>query len=151
MSGIPETVAKVVTKMIADIARAEDRLCYVLGFDTRVIKIDLNGKEGLKNLAKFCYEGYSGGGTDLTPAVKEALRLIKKGGYENADILTISDMVFPVIDEIKNITKEIKKGGSKIYALIVADDKFEPNGIFDAAWQRKNREKANIFEARCEK
>jgi len=52
---------------------------------------------------------------------------------------------------IKNITKEIKKGGSKIYALIIADDKFEPDGIFDAAWQRKNREKANIFEVRCEK
>lgn len=151
MSGIPETVAKVVTKMIADIARVEGRLCYVLGFDTRVIKIDLNGKEGLKNLAKFCYKGYSGGGTDLTPAVREALKLIKKGGYANADILTISDMVFPVTDEIKNITKEIKKGGSKIYALIIADDKFEPDGIFDAAWQRKNREKANIFEVRCEK
>ena len=151
MSGIPETVAKVVTKMIADIARAEDRLCYVLGFDTRVIKIDLNGKEGLKNLAKFCYKGYSGGGTDLTPAVREALKLIKNGGYANADILTISDMVFPVTDEIKNITKEIKKGGSKIYALIIADDKFEPDGIFDAAWQRKNREKANIFEVRYEK
>ena len=113
MYGIPETVAKVATKMIADVARAEDRLYYVLGFDTRVVKIDLNGKEGLKNLAKFCYEGYSGGGTDLTPAVKEALKLIKKGGYENADILTISDMVFPVTDEIKNITKDIKKAAAK--------------------------------------
>ena len=60
-------------------------------------------------------------------------------------------MVFPVTDEIKNITKEIKKSGSKIYALIIADDKLEPDGIFDAAWQRKNRERANIFEVRCEK
>lgn len=103
-------------------------------------------------MVKFCCKSFSGGGIDITSEVIEkALDIIKIGGQGNADILVISDMIFPVTARMKAAAQEIKKGGSKIYALIIADDKFEPDEIFDAAWQRKNRENVKIFEVRFEK
>ncbi|WP_314990506.1 hypothetical protein [uncultured Campylobacter sp.] len=152
MYGIPEAATKAIVKRICDMARVENRQCYILGHNPKFIKIDLSGRDGILNLVKFCCKSFSGGGIDITSEVIEkALDIIKIGGQGNADILVISDMIFPVTARMKAAAQEIKKGGSKIYALIIADDKFEPDEIFDAAWQRKNRENVKIFEVRFEK
>jgi len=55
---------------------------------------------------------------------------------KNADVLVVSDALFDIDDEIRNISKNIKLNGSNLYAIILGDEgTVKLNEIFDKIWK----------------
>ena len=73
------------------------------------------------------------GGTDATPAVKEALKMLETQDYKNADVLMISDFIMAVFDA--KTTQQIalaKENKTKFHSLVIG--------------QSHNRQVVNSFD-----
>ncbi len=82
-------------KRIVDVE--EDRRCYVYSFSgpEQVLQHELNlTTGGLASLLQFLQQSFHGG-TDVTQPLIEALRKQQQQGWEQADILLVSDGRFP--------------------------------------------------------
>ena len=136
MHGAPEVIAKAVTLYMATRAMKQDRKCYLINFSTNISTLDLSAGLGLKDLLGFLKMSFHGG-TDASPALKEALRQLQSEDYEQADILVVSDFVMSGLPE--EITKSIgkaKEDKNKFYSLCIGNH-FYSNDlklIFDKSW-----------------
>ena len=62
------------------------------------------------------------GGTDAGPALEEALRMLKKDNYKQADVLTISDFVMGYLnDNLVSRIEEEKKNKTNFYSLVIGN------------------------------
>lgn len=122
MSGTPENIAKTVTFALSKIAIEEERKCYLISFSVGIETLDLsdfkNG-DSLSKLVGFLRMSFCGG-TDASPALNHAVKMLKKDGYKNADVLMISDFVMGSLPEnlVKSI-KEEKEKGTDFYSLVI--------------------------------
>lgn len=91
MCGKPEEVAKAICYGLLLRSREEDRKCYVISYSTDIEILDLtNWDMGMNAIVDFLTHSFYGG-TDLEPAMAEALRMLEKEDYLLADVLVISD------------------------------------------------------------
>ncbi len=136
MAGTPETVAKAITLYMASKAMQEKRDCYLINFSTKIETIDLSYKLGIGDLISFLKKSFHGG-TDLNPALKDALKTMTDKRYKNSDLLAISDFIIPPLpDKLKKEIQLMKKNGNKFYSLIIKSQNLETNPFFSA----KNRD-----------
>ena len=136
MSGTPETIAKAITLYMATRAIQQDRDCYLINFSTGIKTFDFSGGLGLKDLLNFLKMSFHGG-TDVNPALQEALRQLETDGYKQADVLTISDFVMN--DLTTSITTEIAKAKdskNNFYSLCIGNYFYDQKlrSIFDKSW-----------------
>ena len=97
MQGEAEQVAKALVLEALRIAFEEGRRCYVFSFSgpQQVLQHELDlTTGGLGRLLQFLQQSFHGG-TDVTQPLIEALRKLQQQGWEQADILLISDGRFP--------------------------------------------------------
>lgn len=91
MSGIPEEVAKAICYGLVLRSRAEERACYLISYSIDIEVLNLSDweqqQEQIVNFLSYSFHG----GTDLEPALKEALRMLQCDEYSLADVLVISD------------------------------------------------------------
>ena len=134
MAGEPEAIAKAISLFIATRAKKENRDCFLINFSTSIETFEFNGKKGIKDLISFLGKSFYGG-TDVTPAIKYAVNLMKDK-YKNADLLVISDFVMEDLGtNIRNSIKEAKKNKNRFYALIIgAYSKDSKIKDFDKTW-----------------
>lgn len=121
MQGSPETIAKAVTLYMATRAISQNRNCYLINFSTGIETMDLSGGLGLQEVMKFLKMSFNGG-TDATPALNHALKMMKEEDYEKADILMISDFVMGSLPS--DLTLKIQKAKSeknKFYSLAIGN------------------------------
>ncbi len=135
MHGAPEQVAKLVAFAITKVGLKEKRKVYLISFSTQIQTIELTDiQNSLMKLIDFLTMSFHGG-TDVAPALSEAVKQMKSKSYENADLLIISDGIFGNInfnswsynpernkyDNLLNDINELQKKGNNFYALIIGN------------------------------
>ncbi|GHT39583.1 hypothetical protein FACS189437_03360 [Bacteroidia bacterium] len=139
MHGTPETVAKTLCFAILKIAIRDNRKCYLISFSTGIETLNLTDfKNSLDKIIDFLSMSFHVG-TDATPAVHEALRMLETEDYRKADVIMVSDFVMSEFDAAtqKKITKA-KENKTKFHSLIIGSSQnqqvikdFDNNWMYD--------------------
>ena len=122
MHGTPENIAKTVTFALSKIALEEERKCYLISFSTGIETLDMSDfKKGdsLQKLVRFLQMSFNGG-TDASPALQHAIKMLQSNDYKNADVLIISDFVMTNLP--RNLMEAIekkKKKNTDFYSLVI--------------------------------
>ena len=143
MHGTPEAVAKSLCFAILKIAIRENRKCYLISFSTGIETLNLTDlKNSLDKIIEFLSMSFYGG-TDATPAMKEALLMLATEDYKKADVIMVSDFVMPTFD--KTVDEQIKKAKekkTKFHSLVIGSSQnqniikdFDNNWFYDPCRQ----------------
>jgi len=136
MHGTPETVAKTLCFAILKIAIRDNRKCYLISFSTGIETLNLTDlKNSLDKIISFLSMSFHGG-TDATPAMREALRMLTTQDYKKADIIMVSDFVMSAFDKTtQDQIKTAKDNKTKFHSLVVGNSQ-NPATIkdFDSNW-----------------
>ena len=95
MQGERERLAKSAILAIALLTEKTHRKCYVINFSDEAVSLlveDL-GRDMIK-LAEFLRQSFHGG-TDIAPALNEALHIIAGNDFQDSDVVLISDFEIP--------------------------------------------------------
>jgi uncharacterized protein with von Willebrand factor type A (vWA) domain len=147
MHGTPETVAKTLCFALLKIAARDKRKCYLISFSTAIETLNLTDmKNNLDKLIEFLSMSFYGG-TDATPAIHEALRMLETDDYKKADVIMVSDFVMPDIDErIKNKILAAKENKTKFHSLVIGGSGNKKTiQEFDNNWVYNINNKENIL------
>ncbi|MGB0522116.1 MAG: VWA domain-containing protein [Flammeovirgaceae bacterium] len=136
MHGLPSQIAKVLAFAIMKIAAAERRKCYLISFSIGIKAISLHDlANSMDKIVDFLSMSFDGG-TDVTPALSEALTMLQTNDYREADVLMISDFVmFEIRKEIlQRINREQQKE-TQFHSLTIGN-KANPEVVdaFDNCW-----------------
>lgn len=136
MHGTPETVAKTLCFAILKMAVRDNRKCYLISFSTSIETLNLTDlKNSLDKIISFLSMSFHGG-TDATPAMKEALRMLTNQDYKKADVLMVSDFVMPEFDKTTlDQIKTAQDNKTKFHSLVIGNSQ-NPSTIkdFDSNW-----------------
>lgn len=141
MYGKPEEVAKAICYGLLLRSREERRACYLISFSLHVEVLDLADWEGQQaRITDFLAHSFCGG-TDLTPAIDEALRMLRSDIYRLADVLVISDFElddFPA--ETAAAISEVQSRNVRFHALQIGRSGNESAlQHFDIRWEYSHR------------
>lgn len=136
MHGTPETVAKTLCFAILKIAIRDNRKCYLISFSTGIETLNLTDlKNSLDKIISFLSMSFHGG-TDATPAMREALRMLTTQDYKKADVIMVSDFVMSAFDKTtQEQIKSAKDNKTKFHSLVIGNSQ-NPATIkdFDSNW-----------------
>lgn len=122
MHGTPENIAKTVTFALSKIALEEERKCYLISFSTGIETLDMSDfKKGdsLQKLVRFLQMSFNGG-TDASPALQHAIKMLQSNDYKNADVLMISDFVMANLPHNLIDAIEVEKEkNTDFYSLVI--------------------------------
>lgn len=122
MHGTPENIAKTITFALAKIAAEEKRKCYLISFSTEIETLDMSDfktGDALARLVQFLRMSFNGG-TDATPALNHALKLLNENDWKNADVLMISDFVMSKLpDGLTKAIETAKENDTKFHSLVI--------------------------------
>lgn len=136
MAGEAEAIAKAVTLFIANTAEKQKRSCYLINFSTKLQYFDVGKGVGMESLIKFLKMSFSGG-TDVSPAISHAIKVMSEETYKNADLLVISDFIMADIPRrIVSKIENLQENGNRFYSLaIMSTHKSKQLGtLFDDEW-----------------
>jgi len=136
MQGTPETVAKTLCFALLKMAVKDNRKCYLISFSTGIETLNLTDlKNNLERLIEFLSMSFQGG-TDATPAIREALRMLETQDYKKADVIMVSDFVMSGFDaQTVNQINAAKENKTRFHSLVIGDSG-NKNTIneFDSNW-----------------
>ncbi|MCL2186377.1 MAG: VWA domain-containing protein [Treponema sp.] len=148
MHGTPETVAKTLCFALLKMAVRDNRKCYLISFSTTIETLNLTDlKNNLEKLIDFLSMSFNGG-TDASPAMIEALRMLEKEDYKNADVIMVSDFIMPDFDEqTKKQISIAKENKTKFHCLVIGNSE-NKNTIecFDSNWIYNSNNKGCISQ-----
>ncbi|TVO37064.1 ATPase RavA stimulator ViaA [Vibrio algivorus] len=135
MRGFPEQCVKAIAFALMQIALAEDRDCYVVLFSTDYITYQLTKQDGLREASDFLSYTFHGG-TDLEPAISEAIKQMQGERYQHADLVILSDFIAP--KQSKNMIQQVealKQKNNRFHAISLSKyGNPELMNIFDHVW-----------------
>lgn len=93
MSGDRELWSKAVALALLDIARRQKRSFALIHFDTRIGYVLEAPKDKTTSWEKIleAMEYFSGGGTDFSPPLQHALRVLERDEFNKADVIMVTD------------------------------------------------------------
>lgn len=148
MHGTPENIAKTITFAISKIAIEEERKCYLISFSTSIETLDLTdfSANPIGKLVQFLRMSFHGG-TDATPALKHAVKMLSENEWKNADVLMISDFVMQSLDnDIKSQIESAQEDNTNFHSLVIgssgnnaAINCFNHNWVYDVNNPQANR------------
>lgn len=123
MTGKREKLAKSALLAIAELTEKQHRKCYIILFSDDVECIEITDLgTSFDRLVDFLSQTFHGG-TDLLPVIAHTVRMIQTEGYQQADLVMISDFEMPSMDkELAAGIRQIKENQTHIYALCLGDD-----------------------------
>jgi uncharacterized protein with von Willebrand factor type A (vWA) domain len=134
MSGMPERLALSLLTQLVQIARKEKRNCFLITFSIRSTAIDLSTMYNWNQFKEFLSNRFTGG-TDGESMLNKALGALVKGKFMMADILIISDFMFPLpLEKTVKRIEEAKKQGTRFYGLAMGHAYKDYNKILDKIW-----------------
>lgn len=137
MAGIPERVAKAISLAVARTALREGRRCYLISFSTEIRSLEVTElPRELPALSDFLAHSFHGG-TDLRPALREALRMLDRERFRRADVLTVSDFQIPKIaDRFGTELQRARDSHASIFHSLTVNPKpaEDPLHLFDYRW-----------------
>lgn len=148
MHGTPENIAKTITFALSKIAIEEERKCYLISFSTSIETLDLTdfSANPIGRLVQFLRMSFHGG-TDATPALKHAVKMLSENEWKNADVLMISDFVMQTLDnDIKTQIESAQEDNTNFHSLVIgssgnnaAINCFNHNWFYDTNNPQANR------------
>lgn len=136
MSGMPEYLAKAMSLYIVTRASKENRDCFLINFSTNIQTLDFKKGKNFSALMNFLQMSFYGG-TDAMPAFAKAIEMLQAEEYKKADVLMISDFIYPYINaNLSSKMEQEKKNGTKFYALSIAygEAAYQTHNYFDSFW-----------------
>ena len=139
MHGTPEIVAKTLCLALLKMSIRDNRKCYLISFSTGIETLNLSDlKNSLNKIIDFLSMSFHGG-TDATPALHEALRMLTTQDYKKADIIMVSDFVMPTFDDtIQTHIKSARDNKTKFHSLVIGNSansstikEFDNNWFYD--------------------
>jgi uncharacterized protein with von Willebrand factor type A (vWA) domain len=137
MRGKPELMAKAFVSALVRIAQKDQRAVYLINFSqqTRSHVVE-HSPEGQRRLLEFLQFSFASG-TDLNPALAEALRLLRTQGWEKSDLVVVSDFSIPKIQ--KDLAEDFfdlhQRQGNRHYCLTTSGKPFRDRlNFFDQHW-----------------
>ena len=135
MRGKPEELACSLLIQLLRMAKRQHRKCFVITFSVRAKALELTKPSNWRLLKKFLEEGFSGGtcGEEMLAA---ALNALQTKDFCMADVLIISDFIFPLPIEKthKRMEKEHSKG-TRYYGLQIGETENSYKTVLDKIWQ----------------
>lgn len=121
MEGLPSQIAKVVCFAVMKMAAKEHRKCYLISFSIGIKTINLlNIAENIDKIIDFLSMSFDGG-TDITPALSEALNMLQTADYKDADVMMISDFVmFDIREDLLARIRKEQARGTKFHSLTLS-------------------------------
>ena len=137
MNGSPERIAKAIALYLSLMASSQKRRCYLINFSTDIRTYDIVPPAGTRPLLTFLRHSFHGG-TDIVPALREAVRKIGDEEYSRADVLVVSDFVMPP-DALRPMTGDMhlaRNRGCRFHSLTIGSFPFGPETAewFDGCW-----------------
>ena len=137
MQGSPEHIAKAVALYIGFAASEQNRRCYLINFSKDIRTCDLAPPGGTRTLLDFIRYSFHGG-TDIVPALREAVWRITDSEYSKADVLLVSDFVMPpdALNPVRSDMESARKRGCRFHSLTIGSFPFGPElkKEFDRCW-----------------
>ena len=119
MQGERERLAKSAILAIALLTEKTHRKCYVINFSDEAVSLlveDL-GRDMVK-LAEFLRQSFHGG-TDIAPALNEALHVITGNDFQDSDVVLISDFEIPPMGyHLSEKVRRMKARKTTFYGLV---------------------------------
>lgn len=146
MKGRPERVAKALALAVTRTAVAGGRSVYAISFSDRIDVVESTRPAELGAFSRFLARSFYGG-TDLRPALREAMRVVKTGRYRLADVLIVSDFRVPKLfdRELHTMLSVQKELGTRFHSLTVSEKPIiDFYNLFDRAWQYDPNESAVV-------
>ena len=137
MQGTPERIAKIIAFILAKSAFISKRKVFLINFSTEIECTEIGGITGdIKELLNFLSMSFYGG-TDINPAFDKALEILESKDYKKADLLLISDGLFPNANsKNKEKIKEFQRKNNKFHSLMIGNSSNSSAlEIFDNNWK----------------
>ena len=135
MMGRPEQIAMCLLTQLLRMAKKQKRHCFLIQFSVRAKYLDLSRPNAWAKLNSFLEDRFSGG-TDGEEMLRSALNMLSSANFSMADVLIISDFMFPVPRPATNewMRKEHDKG-TRFYGLQIGKARNPYNDILDKIWK----------------
>ena len=134
MIGSAEKIAKCMLLQLLDMAKTKNRKCYLISFSVRAQAIDLGNPNNWRMLNQFINNKFTGG-TNSEEMLSIALELLKQKEYSLADVLIISDFIFPQPSPATIRAINIAhKSGTRLYGLKIGNHQCTHYLILEHLW-----------------
>ncbi|MGB3619346.1 MAG: VWA domain-containing protein [Catalinimonas sp.] len=137
MEGLPERIAKVLCFAVLRMAAREQRHAYLINFGVGLNTINLRElATSMDKIVDFLAMRFDGG-TDISPALNEALRMLDTEDYRDADVLMVSDFImYSIREDLVRDMRKRQKGGTRFHSLTIAGTHTNPEmvALFDNYW-----------------
>ena len=124
MQGAPENVAKACVLQALRGAHAGDRACRLLAFGgpgellERSLTRDAAGLDALLDLMGQAFDG----GTDVQTPIERAIEQVQQQGWEDADVLIVSDGEFGLTGATLTQLRQAKERlGLRVHGILIGD------------------------------
>lgn len=124
MQGAPENVAKACVLQALRSAHAGDRPCRLLAFGgpgellERPLTRDAAGLDALLDLMGQAFDG----GTDVQTPIERAIEQVQQSGWEDADVLIVSDGEFGLTPATLAALRQAKERlGLRVHGILIGD------------------------------
>ncbi len=124
MQGAPENVAKACVLQALRSAHAGDRACRLLAFGgpgellERSLTRDAAGLDALLDLMGQAFDG----GTDVQTPIERAIDQVQQSGWEDADLLIVSDGEFGLTGATLTQMRQAKESlGLRVHGILIGD------------------------------
>lgn len=118
MAGEREKIAKSTLLAIAELTEVQHRKCYIILFSDDIECIEITDLgTSFDQLVDFLSQSFHGG-TDMEPVLTHALQKISEEGYQEADIIAVSDFEMrPLTAMLSRSIERAKSKQTKMYAI----------------------------------
>ncbi|MCC5944304.1 MAG: VWA domain-containing protein [Bernardetiaceae bacterium] len=136
MHGTPAQIAKTLCFAILKMAAKENRKAYLISFSIGTKTMPLHDiASSLEKIVEFLSMSFDGG-TDATPALSEALSMLKTNDYREADVLMVSDFVmYDMREDLEKRIRNEKQKDTRFHSLAISTQANpEILEVFDHNW-----------------
>ena len=119
MQGERERLAKSAILAIALLTEKTHRKCYVINFSDEAVSLLIEdlGRD-MPKLAEFLSQSFHGG-TDIAPALNEALHVIVGNDFRDSDVVLMSDFEIPPMGyHLSEKVQRMKARKTTFYGLV---------------------------------
>lgn len=135
MMGKPEKIARSILMQLLRMAKKQKRKCYLITFSVRARHLDLSRPNAWYQLNSFLKETFTGG-TDGEEMLNEALKMLYSENFSMADVLIISDFLFPKpISSTREKMNKEHNNGTRFYGLQIESKTKDYDNELDKIWK----------------
>lgn len=134
MSGKPIEICKALLTHITYLARKQKRKCFLITFSVRARYLEISRPGQYSKVEEFFSDRFTGG-TDGEEMLSAALKALGKEAFSMADVLIISDFLFPLPKPETSVKiRNEQARGTRFYGLCIGKHIGPYSKVLDKFW-----------------